>query len=164
MKNFIRYIHSFGSEAYTAGARIVASLAMLLALCALPSCSHSDLWDELPAKITSFINQYYPNSELQSVSDSGGKYHVRINNGPGMTFDQDQEWLAVDGYGMPLPQVLLFDQLPPIVYNYLQETGQLNSVFSISRDHGHYTIALLDSNLYYDVDTGQLTGNDVEKS
>ena len=164
MKNIVYYVRSFGSEVYTAGARVVASMIMLLVLCALPSCNHSELWDDLPAKITSFINQYYPNSELQSVSNSCGRYHVRIDDGPGMTFDQDEQWLAVDGYGMPLPQVLLFDQLPPVVYSYLQETDQLNSVFSISRDHGKYTVTLLDSNLYYDTATGKLTGNGIEKS
>ena len=84
MKNIVYYVRSFGSEVYTAGARVVASMIMLLVLCALPSCNHSELWDDLPAKITSFINQYYPNSELQSVSNSGGRYHVRIDDGPGM--------------------------------------------------------------------------------
>lgn len=159
MKKIILYTRSLGHHVYAVSARIFISVAILLAFGTLTACDHSELWDDLPYQITKFINQYYPNSELQSVSHSGNRYHVRIDDGPGMTFDEDEQWLAVDGYGMPLPQVLLFDQLPPAVYNYLQETEQLNSVFSISRDKGKYTIALLNSNLYYDTATGILTGN-----
>ena len=158
MKKLVTYIRSICDGAHAAGANIIVSLAIALALCALPSCDHSELWDELPYQITKFINNYYPDSQLQSVSDAGGSYHVRIENGPGMTFDSDEQWVAVDGYGMPLPHVLLFDQLPPAVYSYLQETEQLNSVFSISRDNGKYTIVLLDTTIYYDTATDKLTG------
>ena len=158
MKKLIIAIRQAGADSYTAGAHILASIVMLVVLFTLPACDHSELWDSLPEKITEFINQYFPNSELQSAGESSDIYHVRIADGPGMTFDSEGEWLAVDGYGMPLPQVLLFDQLPPAVYDYLQASEQLNSVFSISRDKGNYTVTLLNNNIYYDTDTGKLSG------
>lgn len=158
MKNIRIYFDMLGKDTYVAGVRIAMSISLLLALFMLPACNDSELWDELPSEITEFITQYYPNCDLQSVSNSPNGYHVRIKDGPGMTFDKDKQWTAVDGYGMPLIQVMLFDQLPPVVYEYLQGSDQLNSVFSMSRDKVRYTIALLNSDLYYDIETGALTG------
>ena len=74
-------------------------------------CSHRDLWDDVPGPVAEFLNQYFPYSELQSVTESGSNYHISIDDGPGLTFDYTYSWIAIDGYGMPLPQVLLFDQL-----------------------------------------------------
>ena len=104
------------------------------------------------------LTQYYPNSEVQSYTHNAGVYHVRLDDGPGLTFDSSYEWTDIDGYGMPLPQVLLFDQLPPKIYQYLQETGQLNAVFAVRRDSTEYALTLLDQNLRYDIASGELTG------
>lgn len=160
MKKIIALTRNISADVYTMAAHLVAALALSIALFTLTSCNNSELWEDLPYQVTKFINAYFPNSELQSVSTAGGGYHIRIDNGPGLSFDSDEQWVSVDGYGMPLPQVLLFDQLPPAVYNYLQETTQLNSVFSISRDAGRYTISLLNSDIYYDTATDTLTGTD----
>lgn len=142
------------------GLRLAAMSIMAIVLCSLPiSCDHSELWDEVPGEISEFINQYYPNSELVSVSHNGNNYHIRIDNGPGLSFDSDYRWVDINGYGMPLPQVLLFDQLPPRLYDYLQETEQLNAVFSMSRDGDKYSLTLLSSTLRFDASTGKLTGS-----
>lgn len=158
MKNLMIYFDRLGRDTCMAGARLAGALALLIALFSLPACNDSELWDELPAEVSEFINRYYPNCDLQSVNSGPNGYHVRIEDGPGMTFGKDKQWTAIDGYGMPLLQVLLFDQLPPAVYEYLQGSDQLNSVFSMSRDKVRYTIALLNSDLYYDIETGELTG------
>ena len=55
---------------------------------------------------------------------------------------------------MPLPQVMLFDQLPPRLYAYLQDSQQLDSVFGMERDSKRYVLTLLDSTLTYDISTG----------
>ncbi len=125
---------------------------------ALGSCHNAELWDELSPQITSFINQYYPGSELNSVTHTGGTTYVRIDRGAGLTFDADNQWTAIDGYGLPLPQVLLFDQLPPRMYEYLQETSQTNAVFAITRDADTYTASLIENTLTYNTTTGSLTG------
>lgn len=61
---------------------------------------------------------------------------------------------------MPLPQVLLFDQLPPALYKYLEETENLGNVFSLERNRSTYTVVLLDETLSYDIATQQITGSD----
>ena len=136
---------------------ITSILLIFTLLLGASSCRNSDLWDEVPTPIAEFIDSYFPYSELVSVSDNGSTYHIRIDNGPGLTFASDYSWEAIDGYGMPLPQVLLFDQLPPKLYNYLQETNQLNGVFSIERNKEYYLVTLMDNTLKYVIETGELT-------
>lgn len=121
------------------------------------ACTHSDLWDDVPGPIAEFVNQYFPYSRLDSFTETASGYHMRIANGPGLTFDKTYSWEAIDGYGMPLPQVLLFDQLPPKLYDYLQGTDALNSVFSMERNPDYYVISLLDSTLKYVIDSGEMT-------
>ena len=84
---------------------------------------------------------------------------MRVDDGPGITFDSDYAWEIVDGYGMPLPQVLLFDQLPPKLYAYLQDSQQLDSVFSMERDSRRYTLSLLNADLVYDIKTEEISGS-----
>lgn len=113
MKDYIiRQLRVFPSRCSTIMLRVFLPVFILSAI----SCSHSELWNELPSGASSFINHYYPMSELNSVTHSGETYHVRIDNGPGLTFDESGSWISVDGYGMPLPEVMLFDQLPPRMY------------------------------------------------
>ncbi len=140
---------------------ILFAILILPLTAMLTSChdSDSELWGEMPSKISDFVTQYFPNQQVDSYSESSSTYHVRLKDGPGMTFDKDQEWIAVNGYGMPLPQVLLFDQLPPALYNYLDETQNLDSVFSIERDSASYKVVLLDSTVTYDIDTEEITGS-----
>ncbi|MDE7458827.1 MAG: hypothetical protein K2M77_08165 [Muribaculaceae bacterium] len=140
----------------------LAVTAIIMAIFA--ACSDSEPWDELPEKISNFVTQYFPNTGLDSFSESTTTYHVRMSNGPGMTFNKDCEWEAINGYGMPLPQVLLFDQLPPALYKYLEETENLNSVFSLERDSSTYTVVLLDTTLTYDIQTQEITGTTHPKS
>lgn len=139
--------------------RLAAALCVAVALALVQGgCSHADIWSELPADISSFITQYFPNSQLQSYTHNAGSYHVRIDGGAGLTFGATYQWTDIDGYGMPLPQVLLFDQLPPKIFDYLQETEQLNAVFAMRRDATRYTLTLLDNDLIYTIATGELSG------
>ncbi|MDE5629520.1 MAG: hypothetical protein K2I69_08170 [Muribaculaceae bacterium] len=143
--------------------RIINMILLACAMWIMPaSCDNADLWNEVPGEIAEFVNNYYPMSRLQSFSHSDQTYHLRIENGPGMTFNNNYNWITVDGYGMPLPQVMLFDQLPPALYNYLQETERLDAVFSINHNtdnkNDSYTAELIDTSVSYDVITGKLTG------
>ncbi len=142
-------------------ARMITAAALIVVMTVgLTNCNNSnDLWNEVPQDIASFIDRYFPSSKLDSYVHSGTNYHVRIDDGPGLTFDASYSWIAIDGYGMPMPQVLLFDQLPPKLYEYLQGTQQLNSVFSMERDSEYYTLTLLDSSLRYTIETGEMTSH-----
>ncbi len=126
----------------------------------LAGCSNNDLYDEMPRQIQMFISQYFPNSSLESFVSTDRTYRAIIKDGPGMTFNADCKWISVNGYGEVLPQVLLYDQLPPDLYQYLQETENTHNTFSISRNGDSYTVALLDYTLSYDIATGRITGGD----
>lgn len=138
-----------------------AIMATIVAVTLFFTACHSDDNDfnQLPQPIAEFVSTYYPGVGVESYSHSADTYHVRVSSGPGMTFGADYAWEAIDGYGMPLPQVMLFDQLPPKLYAYLQDSEQLNSVFSMSRDSKTYTLTLLQSSLYYDIASGEITGS-----
>lgn len=138
---------------------LVIMMAVSVIIGGLSACKDNDLWGELPSEISQFITQYFPNSDIDSFSESSNTYHVRLKDGPGMTFGKDCDWEAINGYGMPLPEVLLFDQLPPALYSYLEETTNLGSVFSMERDKAAYTIVLLDTTLHYDIATQEITGS-----
>ena len=137
----------------------VLSAAMSVAmLFVATSCHSDDEWDEMPQEIADFVSRYFPGEGIGSYTHNGNTYHVRIDDGPGITFDSDYAWEIVEGYGMPLPQVMLFDQLPPKVYAYLQDSQQLDSVFGMERDSKRYTLSLLNSTLMYDIASGELSG------
>lgn len=136
-------------------------LSMMLAL-SVQSCSKNELYDDMPQAISSFISQYYPNSALASFSSTSSGYTAVIKDGPGITFAKDCSWTAIDGYGSTIPQVFLFNELPPAVFAYLQETENVDSVFAIKRDSKEYTLKLLSSSLTYDIATGQLSGSSAE--
>lgn len=129
-----------------------------VAMAMLSGCSNNDLYEDMPAEIQSFISQYYPNSALASFTSSASTYTVIIKDGPTISFGSDYRWTRVDGNGSTLPQVLLFNDLPPELYAYLQETENTNSVFCVSRTAKEYTVELLTEKLTYEIATGQITG------
>lgn len=138
--------------------RIIAII--IVPFVSLSSCKENQPWDELPSEISKFITQYFPNSAIENFSETTSTYHVRISDGPGLTFDKDFSWEDINGYGMPLPQVLLFDQLPPALYKYLEETSNLDGVFSLERDTRTYTVVLLESTLIYTIETQEINGTE----
>lgn len=127
-------------------------------------CSKNDLYDDMPQSINNFISQYYPNSSLASFSVTDNGYVAVIKDGPGITFGKDCKWTSIDGYGSTVPQVFLFNELPPALFAYLQETENLDSVFIISRDTKEYRLKLLDTSLTYDIASGKLTGGSTESA
>ncbi len=150
--------HNQTQASITRPLRNILGIALIaLISLAASSCRRSDLWDDMPRKISEFVSHYFPSFTVSNYTEGTNSYHIRLDNGPGLTFDNNCDWVAIDGYGMPLPQVLLFDQLPPKMYEYLQETEALNEVFSLERDASAYSATLLDSTLRYIIATGELT-------
>jgi len=121
----------------------------------LTACSNSDVWDDVPAKIATFLNRYYPNSQLASCNRNGGGWYVRIEDGPGLAFDHAYDWTMINGYGEIIPQMLLFDQLPPTLYQYLEETDVLNHVYALERDRKQYHVDITNTRITYDIATGK---------
>lgn len=130
-----------------------------VAVAMLSGCSNNNLYEDMPAEIQSFISQYFPGSALESFTSSTSSYTVIIKDGPTISFGSDCRWTRVDGNGSPLPQVLMFNDLPPELYSYLQETETTNSVFCVSRTAKVYTVELLTETVTYDISTGEITGH-----
>ena len=126
----------------------------------LSNCSNGNLYDEMPSEIQTFISQYFPNAPLESFTSSNNTYTVNLKGSATLTFDSDCKWIKLDGNGSTLPQVLLFDDFPPALYEYLQETENTNNVYVAVRNSKIYTVELLDYTITYDIATGQITGDD----
>lgn len=140
--------------------KILSSLLLVIMLViGVQSCSDSE-YDSMPGPIQTFVSQYWPNTNVESCtySKATAEWTVILKNGPTLTFDQAQSWLSVNGNGMPLSPTLLYDRLPSKLYDYLQSGSYLNEVFSISHDNIRYVVQLLNSKLYYDIDTQTVTG------
>ena len=124
---------------------------ILISIFALTACSpgNEDLWNSLPAEISDFITEYWPGSSINAYTPGATSTYVRITDGPGITFDSDYAWTTVDGYGMPVPQQFVYDQLPEGLYDILESQEVVNQVFSVSRQDGRYSLTLLDSTISY---------------
>lgn len=133
--------------------RLLALLLPIALLCA-QSCHGDDDFDALPRSISTFVCQYWPDPDIESYTrPSPDVYVVIIHNGPKLTFGAGYAWTDIDGCGLPLPQVLLYNELPGPLYRYLAETEATGAVFRITRTPRLYTIVLLDGTLTYDPST-----------
>ncbi len=123
----------------------------------LASCHNMDKWDEVPQDINDFVTQYYPGVAYSSFSETGSGYSLRLRNGPAITFNSNCDWTSINGYGMPVPQVFLFDRMPPALYQYLEENTVLNDVFYVSRDAKEYVLETSQDKIVYTIETGDIT-------
>lgn len=129
-------------------------LTLFLIVPLLWSCQSSDEYDALPRSISTFVSQYWPNPDIESYTHPGPDvYVVVIHNGPRLTFDAAYAWTEIDGLGLPLPDNLLFNELPDPLYRYLTETEATDAVFGMARNPRAYTLQLLESSLTYDIAT-----------
>lgn len=132
---------------------------LYIALIALTvtGCHNDSEYDLLPPGAADFISQYWPDPYIESVTTpSKGETQVVVKNGPTIMFGSNNEWVEIDGNGMPLPQVLLFDQLPSPLYGYLESGEYLGQVFEIDRDPRKYEVEILNGDITYDITTGQI--------
>lgn len=129
---------------------------MFTIMLSLAACSN-EAWDELPSPIANFISQYFPGNGVKGFNEYEGTYKVTVNNGVGLTFDSDYQWTEIDGNGSALPEVLIYDQMPPELFTYLQATAQQSEVYGVKRDRKFYKLTMLDTVLTYDIHTGKVT-------
>lgn len=125
-------------------------------------CSDNTDFDELPQPIVSFITQYWPDPNVVSFTKTDKTYTVIIKNGPSLIFDSSYQWTSVNGNGLPLPEVFLFDNLPDDLYSYLSATEATDEVFSAQRDARKYTLKLLNVDVSYDIATHKVTVSDAD--
>jgi hypothetical protein len=122
-------------------------LFLLLAISAV-SCSTDDAVG-MPKLVSQFINNYFPTYGVETFARLKSGYWVKLKSGPSLNFDDKMQWSEINGYGQTISQFFLFDQLPPAIYEYLQETENLSNVYAIVRDAKQYFVSLFDSMLTY---------------
>lgn len=135
-------------------------IGIIIVLTALFTACSDEQYDSMPRSIQSFITQYWPNTAVESCdyNKTSDSWTIILKNGPTVSFDSAMSWTSVNGNGMPLPSDLLYDRLPPKLYDYLQSGSYTGQVFQISRDNLKYTVELLNSEIYYDIDSAEITG------
>lgn len=122
----------------------------------IAGCSHEE-YDKTPGELTRFISRYWPDPNIESCTNPGGdKWVVIIKNGPTLTFDSKYEWTQINGNGMPLPDIVMYDQLPEPLYAYLVSGSFIGQVFSISRTPRLYTVKVLKFTITYDTEDGTI--------
>lgn len=126
------------------------SFILLISIMPLTGCSSSE-WEDLPDPIAHFVAQYFPEEGVADYGETGNVYYVKLRGSAALSFDSNFAWISVDGEGSTLPQVLLFDQLPPALYEYIQENSSLTSVYKISRNTRDYHVTLSDTYLTYNI-------------
>ncbi len=132
-------------------------LLIIPAFYALCSCA-SDAIDETPQSIASFITQYFPNQRVESYTPVGdGNHEVKLANSATLVFDKENRWIEIDGEGMTLPEVLLYDQLPPALFSYLQASEQQREVYAVKRDFLYYKLTMTNTVLTYTISSGTIT-------
>lgn len=132
------------------------SLILVIFAMITPSC-HNNEWDDMPQAISQFVAKYFPEQEISDFGITDDGYHLRLHNSVSITFNNNCSWLSINGYGSTLPQMLLFDELPPVLYEHLQALEELNNVYAVSRDTKSYFVRLLDSDLIYNIATDEIT-------
>ena len=129
---------------------------LLVVIVGISSCGEN-VWDEVPAPITSFLNQYFPNVGISSYSESNNNYYIELRNDASMSFDVNSDWIVIDGNGSPLPSDLVLDQFPAPLYEYLESIEAAGSVYKVSRTNSIYNVTLFDALIDYDIMTQTVT-------
>lgn len=130
---------------------------IIFAVTVIISCRGTDEYSELPRPIAHFISLYWPNPEVSNFTQSDeSTYEVYVKNGPTLKFNSDYEWISINGNGVSLPEVLLYDCLPDRLYSYLTSLSLLADCFSIERTPQIYTLTMLNFNVTYDITTGTI--------
>lgn len=132
--------------------KVLGAVAAMVVI--LMACSDS-LWNDLPAPISQFITTYYPNTAIAQYSDDDNQYRVVVKNGPVMTFDSEYKWTMVDGNGVPLPVIFVYNEMPD-VYQFLLARDETDTVMKAVNTPRAIYITLTDRNLEYIKETGQI--------
>ena len=120
-------------------------------------CSSDEVANQVPTEISQFVAEYFPSYSYENYVKTKDSYFVKLKSGPGLTFNSKVKWIEINGYGQPLTQFFLFDQVPPAVYEYLQESENIENVYAVSRDSTNYFVSLFDSVLTYVIATTKIS-------
>lgn len=135
--------------------RIFHHIGLYALLLAVASCG-STLWDDVPEPIRQFISTYWPGvtvSDYEQLAD--GSYTATIKRGASLAFDADYRWTRIDGRGVALPAILIYNEMPAI-YEYLEAREQTSDLLLAVSDPTAITLTFGDFTLQYDKATGAI--------
>lgn len=131
-------------------------VAIIVILIGAVACSDS-MWDDLPSPVADFISEYFPQQALESEGWNDDVFYVHMKNSTVMSFDTNYKWRSINGYGSTLPRMLLFDQLPPALYEYLQSMDSTDDVYRVDRNSSRYIVELAESPVIYNIADESIT-------
>lgn len=105
----------------------------------------------LPESITSFLATHFPGIlcreiEQKKKPDSDGKmYEVELVNGVEIDFDQNGNWLSIDGDDKPLPQSFI-DTLPFGIFSYITANYQNVYISEVEIERNQYKVEIIINN------------------
>lgn len=129
---------------------------LILTLLILTGACSSNVWDELPPKISSFVAEYFPGQGIKSYTENDNEERVQLNGGTTLVFDRNREWTTVDPGGNIVPEVFLYDCMPPALFQYLEETSNTENVYKAERTSREYILTLNGTYITYNIDTGDI--------
>lgn len=134
----------------------LTSVALFIVIMMMGACGNN-VWDELPSRIEAFVTEYFPFGEVESYKTTANGSVLKIKNGATLAFDSDYEWTEVNGNGSTLPQNFLFDELPPVLYGYIDSMERTEDVYSVSRYPDKIMVEFHNSEIEYDRATETIT-------
>lgn len=129
---------------------LITALSILL----LIACSDT-LWDELPSPISTFITTYYPNSGISNYKEENNTYYVKIKNGASLVFDSNYDWTQINGNGVPIPKIFIFNEMPKI-YQYLEARELTSDLMEAKNEPRNIILTFTDFRLEYIKETGDI--------
>lgn len=136
--------------------RISALLTSFAAIVMLAACGDSP-WDDMPDSVATFVDTYFNEGEVESATKTATGFVVTFKNGPQITFDNQNAWTDINGRGGKLPAMLITDQCPARVVDYLKDMELTTDVYRLQRSWHLFTVTLSDSYFTYDDQTDVLT-------
>lgn len=136
----------------------LTALLLLVIIIFMGACGEGNTYDELPSPIAKFVTQYFPFGEVNGYTvEENGSSIVQIRNGATLTFDSEYDWTDINGNGQTLPPTFLYDQLPPTVYDYIENAEFLNNVYRVTKNATGLRVEFHDTYIDYDDATGTIT-------
>lgn len=129
-------------------------LTTAISILMLIACGDT-LWDELPSPISTFITTYYPNSGISDYEEENATYYVKIKNGASLVFDSNYDWIQINGNGVPIPPIFIFNEMPKI-YQYLEARELTSDLMEAKNEPRTILLTFTDFRLEYIKETGDI--------
>lgn len=133
--------------------RILPMLLVAVLSIALWSCSDDDEpvpITKLPSSSQTFLNTYFDNVDIISVTKDKDDYEVLLSNGYSVEFNTSGEWTDVDA---PVGKTVPTGFYPAAIDTYISSAYSGSGINEISRIDRGYEVELLNgTDLYFSAD------------